>query len=270
MRGWILAGVVGAGLVAFTVVAWPPRDELEPRVAQGNAAFAQREFPQALGHYEAAPGDGPRNAGVHANRGLAWFRTLLAPGDGGTLPELAGDAGAPEGYSGAQDELRSAARGASNVSMEDIDAQVRARAQYNLGNTFFAEHSWRNAMDAYKEALRLGTSTSRGAARTKRTTPTPAPTRARTPRKMLRRTLRRTRPTTAAATVVAVMAVARGTAADRRATAAEAPMAAAIPTAAGAASPTVDLRRSPRPMPQRLSRWRRSTSSSATPRTCSR
>ena len=90
MRAYIAAGVIGVGLTAFTVWAWPAREELEPRVAQGNAAFAQREFPQALGHYEAAPGDGPRNAGVHANRGLAKFRVLLAPGDGGVLPEVGG------------------------------------------------------------------------------------------------------------------------------------------------------------------------------------
>ena len=155
MRAWIVAALIGLALAGVTVFAWPPRDELEPRVVQGNVAFEHREYPQALGHYESAPGDGPRNAGVHSNRGLAKFRTLLAPGDGGVLPELVMDAAVPEGYSGAQDELRSAARGASNVSMEDIDAQVRARAQYNLGNTFFAEHSWRNAIDAYKEALRL-------------------------------------------------------------------------------------------------------------------
>lgn len=155
MRAYVVAGVIAAGLTAFTVWAWPPREELEPRVAQGNAAFAQREFPQALGHYESAPGDGPRNAGVHANRGLAKFRVLLAPGDGGVLPELTMDAAVPEGYSGAQDEIRNAARGMAGAPMEDIDTQVRARAQYNLGNTFFAEHSWRNAIDAYKEALRL-------------------------------------------------------------------------------------------------------------------
>ncbi|MEZ4408130.1 MAG: tetratricopeptide repeat protein [Polyangiales bacterium] len=155
LPAWALPVVVGVGLAGFTAWAWPPRDEVDPRVARGNAAYARRAFPEALQDYEAAPGDGARNVGVHRNRGIARFRIALPPGDGGVLPELERDAAVPEGWSRMQDELRNAARGGDGVAVEDIPAMVRARAQYDLGNTHFARHEWREAIDAYKEALRL-------------------------------------------------------------------------------------------------------------------
>jgi tetratricopeptide (TPR) repeat protein len=51
--------------------------------------------------------------------------------------------------------MRSTARGFSGVTPEDIEASLRARASYNLANTYFAQHLWQSAIDQYKEALRL-------------------------------------------------------------------------------------------------------------------
>jgi tetratricopeptide (TPR) repeat protein len=51
--------------------------------------------------------------------------------------------------------MRNTARGTEGAPAEDIEAALRARALYNLGNTYFSQHLWRQAMDAYKDALRL-------------------------------------------------------------------------------------------------------------------
>jgi tetratricopeptide (TPR) repeat protein len=124
-------------------------------VRQGNQAFAQRDWPASLTHYEAAPGDTARNAGVHMNRGLARFRIALPPGDGGALPEFMADAAVPENWQRAQDEIRNTSRGYTGVAAEDIESVLRAQASYNLANTYFAQHLWQSAIDTYKESLRL-------------------------------------------------------------------------------------------------------------------
>lgn len=152
---WVVPAAVGVVLAGVTAWAWEPRDEPEPRVQRGNRLFATGEFPQALAQYEAAPGDGVRNAGVHMNRGLSRYRIALAPNDGGVLPELGPDAAVPESWERLQDEMRSTFRGADSFSAEDLDVWLRARAAYNLGNTYFSRHDWRHAIDAYKDALRL-------------------------------------------------------------------------------------------------------------------
>lgn len=152
---WVVPTAVGVVLAGFTVWAWEPRDEPEPRVQRGNRLFESREFTQALAQYEAAPGDGLRNVGVHMNRGLSRYRIALGPNDAGVLPELGPDAAVPESWERLQDEMRTTFRGADGVSAEDVDAWLRARAAYNLGNTYFSHHDWRRAIDAYKDALRL-------------------------------------------------------------------------------------------------------------------
>lgn len=152
---WVAPLLVGAGLVAFSAWAWPPRDEPEPNVREGNERYARGEYPVALQRYEAAPGDGVRNAGVHMNRGIARVRIATPPNDAAILPELGPDAALPENWERAQDEMRNTARGTEGAPMEDIETALRARALYNLGNTYFAQHLWRQAMDTYRDALRL-------------------------------------------------------------------------------------------------------------------
>lgn len=152
---WVMATVVGVGLAGLTAWAWPPRDEPEPHVARGNREFLNRSYQPALSQYEGAPGDGLSNVGVHMNRGLARYRMALPPNDASVLPELAPDAATPETWERAQDEMRNTFRGREGVSADDIDAWLRARAAYNLANTYFSQHDWRHAIDAYKDALRL-------------------------------------------------------------------------------------------------------------------
>ena len=155
-RPWWIAVLVGIALAAYTVWAWPARPAPEPHVRQGNTHYAGRRFREALGEYESAPGGGARNAGVHLDRGLARYRVSVPPPDGGVgLPMLPPDASAPEGLTQAQDEMRTAVRGGSNGAAEDVDAFLRARGAYDLANTFFTQHHWDNAIEAYKEALRL-------------------------------------------------------------------------------------------------------------------
>lgn len=152
-RPWWLAGVVGAGLAAATVLLWDPRSVPEPSVQRGNDHYRALRFQEALGEYESAPGAGPRNAGVHLDRGLAKFRVVL-PSDAG-LPLLGPDASVPAGMEQIQESLRTAARGGTTNAAEDVDAFMRARAMYDLANTFFSTRQWDNAIDSYKEALRL-------------------------------------------------------------------------------------------------------------------
>jgi tetratricopeptide (TPR) repeat protein len=154
-RPWWMAGAVAVGLLAFTLWAWAPRPAPEPHVTRGNELYRQGLYADALGEYESAPGAGPRNAGVHLDRGLARYRVSVPPPDAATLPLLAPDASVPEGLTQAQEEMRTAARGGTTGAAEDVDAFLRARAAYDLGNTFFTQRHWDNAIDAYKESLRL-------------------------------------------------------------------------------------------------------------------
>lgn len=152
---WWIAAALGTGLLGLTVWAWPPRPAPEGHVVRGTEAYNRRQYVEALSEYESAPGAGPRNAGVHLDRGLARYRVAAPPSDAGGLPMFPPDSSAPEGLTRAQDEMRTAARGGSTSAAEDVDAFMRARAAYDLGNTFFTLHHWDNAIDAYKEALRL-------------------------------------------------------------------------------------------------------------------
>ncbi len=153
-RPWWIAGLIGAALLGGTALAWKPREVLEPNVKRGNERYRARQFEEARDEYEAAPGAGPRFAGVHTDRGLARFRLAIAT-DAGGLPLMELDAGVPAGVEQAQEAFRVAARGGTTNAAEDVDAFLRARAAYNLANTFFSTRQWDNAIDSYKEALRL-------------------------------------------------------------------------------------------------------------------
>jgi hypothetical protein len=151
---WWLAAGIAVLLLGATVYAWKPREVPEPNVQRGNERYRARAYEEALGEYEAAPGAGPRFAGVHTDRGLARFR-LAIPTDAGGLPLLDLDAAIPAGIEQAQEAFRTAARGGTTNAAEEVDRFLRARAAYNLANTYFSTRSWDNAIEAYKEALRL-------------------------------------------------------------------------------------------------------------------
>lgn len=152
---WWIAGVGAVLLLGFTLWAWNPREAPEAHTARGNELYRGRQFGEALSEYEAAPGNGPRYAGVHMDRGLAQYRVSAPTGDAGGIPLWAPETGVPDGFSAAQEELRTAARGGSTGAAEDVSASLRARAAYNLGNTHFTARQWDPAIDSYKEALRL-------------------------------------------------------------------------------------------------------------------
>jgi tetratricopeptide (TPR) repeat protein len=152
---WWIALAVAVGLFALTLWAWAPRPAPEPHVERGNAHYTQRHYREALGEYESAPGAGPRNAGVQLDRGLSRYRLATPASDGGVLSVLPPDASAPDGLARAQDELRTAARGGTTNATEEVDTDLRGRAAYDLGNTFFAQRAWNDAIEAYKESLRI-------------------------------------------------------------------------------------------------------------------
>lgn len=152
-RPWWIAAVVAVGLTTATTLLWAPRSVPEPNIRRGNELYRGLRFQEALGEYESAPGVGPRNAGVYLDRGLAKFRVVL-PHDAG-LALLGPDASIPTGMEQAQESFRTAARGGTTNAAEDVDAFLRARAMYDLANTFFSTRQWDSAIDSYKEALRL-------------------------------------------------------------------------------------------------------------------
>lgn len=112
-------------------------------VARGNERMAQKDAKGALAAYDEAAKALPNAQGVHLDRGLA----LMAQGE--------------------SDKAREALQLATQPP---ADKSVRASAYYNLGNSFYktadaaakqdqhedAQKLFHEAVDAYKQSLRLG------------------------------------------------------------------------------------------------------------------
>ena len=95
-------------------------------IAQGNRAFAEGRYEEAVEHYRAAQRDEPGNAAAHLNAGKALH--------------------ALERYGRAET--------ATARALESDDATVRARAWYQIGNHRAAVENYAGARLAYIEALR--------------------------------------------------------------------------------------------------------------------
>jgi Ca-activated chloride channel family protein len=128
-------------LISGSALAWEPFRSQNSEVLEGNEHLAKGQLPEAITAYEAAAKRLPNEPGVHLDRGLALLKA-------GKLPQ-------------AREALRLATQGSP-------DAELRGKANYNLGlaflreadaagkqeNTDEAQKLLREAADAFKSSLR--------------------------------------------------------------------------------------------------------------------
>ncbi|MGD8464990.1 MAG: tetratricopeptide repeat protein [Anaerolineae bacterium] len=97
--------------------------------AEGNEAFAEQNYEEALAAYTQAQEDAPELAEPHYNAANAYYREA--------------------DYGQSQQQIEQALVG------EDSQASLDQHSYYNLGNTFFEAQKYEAAIEAYQEALRL-------------------------------------------------------------------------------------------------------------------
>ncbi len=120
-------------LVTTFVLCWllvgcaAPVDEGGQLIAQGNADFDAQAYDAAIDNYTAARGAGVESAEPIYNSANALFRQSQYPETEQTM----------------QDAIALA------------DGELRSDSWFNLGNTYFVQEQWEQAVEAYKEALRL-------------------------------------------------------------------------------------------------------------------
>ena len=118
--------VVLIALVPF-LGAWSPLERSNRAVESGNASMKGGKAEEALAAYDKAVGDLPNDAAAHFNRGNALF--------------------ALSRFEEASAEFLRASQGASPA--------LRPSAFYNLGNSYFKNDKWQDAVAAYRHALAL-------------------------------------------------------------------------------------------------------------------
>jgi tetratricopeptide (TPR) repeat protein len=117
--------LVGAGLLLLA--AWTPLESPNKAIEEGNTRLRAGKAEEALGHYDRAARELPAEPGVHFDRGAALFG--LSRFDEAT-----------------QEFLR---------ATEARATPLKAAAFYNLGNGFFKQEKYGDAIAAYRRALAL-------------------------------------------------------------------------------------------------------------------
>lgn len=97
-------------------------------VADGNKAYADQEYPDALSHFDQAAEEMGSLSEIQFNRGA----TLYKQGEFGE---------AMEAYLGA---------------LNGADDPLKAKLYYNMGNTLLQQGKLNEAIDSYKRSLRIG------------------------------------------------------------------------------------------------------------------
>ncbi len=124
-------------VVVLALGGWEPLWRLDPDVADGNQAYANKRYDDAVAAYERARASGVDDAGLEYDVGTAKIGRAEA------LPDEAARAAA---YEEALGHLDAAAR--------SKDATLAARAHYNRGNVHMKQKKLGEAIDAYKDSLR--------------------------------------------------------------------------------------------------------------------
>jgi len=117
--------LVAAGLPLLA--AWTPLESPNKAIEEGNTRLRAGKAEEALGHYDRAARELPADPGVHFDRGAALFG--LSRFDEAT-----------------QEFLR---------ATEARATPLKAAAFYNLGNGFFKQEKYGDAIAAYRRALAL-------------------------------------------------------------------------------------------------------------------
>ncbi len=110
-------------------------------ITEGNKLFTERKFAEAAKKYEEALGVNPSSAVGKYNLGMAQIKQVTNPQD--TTPK------STSLLSSARQNLGSVA------AMAKEKPGLAAKANYNLGNLEFNTKEYKNAVDYYKQALRI-------------------------------------------------------------------------------------------------------------------
>lgn len=97
----------------------------------GNEAFEENNYNEALENYTAAKQEDPDLAEPYYNSGSTYYRQGQ--------------------YDSAEMQTKQSAR----ASERDENQELAQNSYYNLGNSYFQSQRWDEAIDAYEEALRL-------------------------------------------------------------------------------------------------------------------
>lgn len=98
---------------------------------EGNAAFEENNYTQALENYTAAKQEDPDLAEPYYNSGNTYYRQ------------------------GQFDSAEMQTKQSARSSEREENRELAQNSYYNLGNSYFQSQRWGEAIDAYKEALRL-------------------------------------------------------------------------------------------------------------------
>ena len=96
-------------------------------IKDGNEEFAREDYEGAIGAYQQAQVETPGLAEPYYNAGNAYYRQ--------------------DAYDPAQSQIA--------LALENADGELRSDSFFNLGNAFFQREHFIDAVEAYKETLRL-------------------------------------------------------------------------------------------------------------------
>jgi tetratricopeptide (TPR) repeat protein len=130
LRAWLLV------LAVLPLAGWEPLWRHDPDVAEGNRAYAEQRYDDALAAYDRAAESGVDPHGLDYDRGAATLAKAEAAPEHERAPL----------YAEAMKQLENATRAR--------DKAVRARAHYNRGNIHMRGKHLDEAIEEYKDALR--------------------------------------------------------------------------------------------------------------------
>jgi tetratricopeptide (TPR) repeat protein len=112
---------------------------------KGDYANAETDYYRALD--KAAADKAAASANVHYNLGNALYKQLSLI-DSAALQD-------PEVQKQIKEKLSEIRRHYAPLAEADADPKQRADAHFNIGNSYMLEQDWKNAVEQYKNALRL-------------------------------------------------------------------------------------------------------------------
>jgi hypothetical protein len=121
------------GLIVWSGPSLAGAESTRDQVAEGNAAYRNGQFAQALAAYERATVDLPESPELYFNKGAVWYR---------------------------QEEYGKAAEAFEAAALKTRDLRFEARCKYNLGNCAFREAERRKdgdlakAIEGYQKSVR--------------------------------------------------------------------------------------------------------------------
>jgi len=119
--------------------AWNPFVKENRNVKKGNTLIAKGNFQEALKSYNAASGEHPENPAVDYDKGIASYKIAM------------------KDSASKQQKLEEAASAflsaIDRAGSENKD--LKAKSFYNLGNVYFAQERYKEAVEAYRQSLKL-------------------------------------------------------------------------------------------------------------------